>query len=141
MRENFLYEPLMPKIERFLVVLPEPHRPKTPWWTEEAGRTKIRQKGSTIVFPQNLFHNWSLIFHVLHWNSLKQKRVNLLVNRIAFESLKPKEVIFGLNRIADLQMGYFSWNRTWGWISQTRPRVIFPKTISTWISPTQMSDF
>jgi hypothetical protein len=98
---------------------------------EEAGRKKIRQKGSTIIFPQNVFHNCLLIFHGLHWNSLKQKRVNLLVNRIAFESLKPKEVIFGLNRIADLQMGDFSLNRTCIWISQTQLWVVFSNTIST----------
>ncbi len=95
------------------------------------GRQEEKQKGSTIIIPQNVFHNCLLVFHVLHWNSLKQKRVNFLVNRIAFESLKPKEVNFGLNRIADLQMGDFSLNRTCIWISQTQPWVIFPNTIST----------
>ncbi len=45
----------------------------------EEVRRKIRQKGSAIIYPQNIFHNCLLIFHVLHRKSLKQKWVNLLV--------------------------------------------------------------
>ncbi len=48
-------------------------------WKREEVRRKIRQKGSAIIYPQNIFHNCLLIFHVLHWKPLKQKWVNLSV--------------------------------------------------------------
>jgi hypothetical protein len=53
---------------------------------------------------------------------------SISVNRIAFESVKPEEVIFSLNRIAVLLMGGFSLNRTCIWIAQTQPWVIFSCT-------------
>ncbi len=50
----------------------------------EEVRRKIRQKGSAIIYPQNIFHNCLLIFHVLHWKSLKTKMGEFIsLNRIA----------------------------------------------------------
>ncbi len=101
-------------------------------WKREEVRRKMRQKGSPIISPENIFHNRLLIFQVLHWKSLKQKCVNLLVwTELHLNLSNPKRWFFSLNRIAVSLMGDFSLNRTSIWISQTQPWVIFSCTNCT----------
>jgi hypothetical protein len=100
-------------------------------WKREEVRRKIRQKGSSIISPQNIFHNCLLIFHVLHWKSLKQKCVNLLVwTEPPFGSLKPNHGWFLVAQIAVFRLNFSNPNE-WILVSLNRIAVFHLNLLKT----------